>query len=184
MGRDRGLLQRPKLREDRSNHDSIWYRRRSARPDNIYFSWYQMSPGVPFGGSISPHPGDVITASMTCSPCSGSQSWTLSMTDLTSGDVWSQPVPYQSSGLSAEFIEGTSADQLGIFPLANYDTITFDQSLVDSTVADLDAGYGIVLRAPQGNSSNLSPLNDTDDGFTACYGPHKTLTPCSFIPLP
>ena len=107
------------------------------------------------------------------------------MTDLTSGEGWTgQPVPYQSPMLSAEFVEGTSADQRQILPLANYGTITFDQSMANDSAADLRTGYAIVLRAPQGNSSNVSPLNPTTDGFTACFARHKKLAACSFVPIP
>jgi len=150
-------------------------------PENVYFSWYQMSPGIPLGAPIGPNPGDVITASVSCDPCIGNQMWTLSMMDLTSGVGWKgQPVPYQSSTLSAEFVEGTSADQRQILPLANYGTIPFDQSMVNGSGANLGGGYGIVLRAPQGNSSNISPLNPTADGFTACFDQPN----CTFVPIP
>jgi hypothetical protein len=153
-------------------------------PENVYFSWYEMSPGIPFARPIGPHPGDVITASLNCNPCMGSQIWNVLMVDNTTGDSWASYFSYQSSNLSAEFIEGTSADQLAIFPLANYGTITFDQSFVNGATANLTTGYGIVIPYSDHRSSDLSPVDSMGDGFTACFGLRKPLTPCLFEPLP
>jgi len=153
-------------------------------PVNVYFGWNQTQPGPAFGTSLAVEPGDTITASLSCNPCTGTQSWMFSMRDLTTDQAWSAyPVPYKSSNLSAEFIEGIGADQLAVFPLANYGGVTFDGSLINGLDADLAAGYGIVLREPHA-SSNISPLNASADDFTACFGPHKNPAPCSFIPLP
>ncbi len=152
-------------------------------PENVYFAWHQTQPGPVWGTTLAVLPGDMITALLSCNPCTGTQSWMLSMTDLTTDQAWSAyPVPYQSSNLSAEFIEGIGADRPAILPLANCGTITFDQSLANGTSADLAGGYGIVLRDPKA-SSNISPLNATGDGFTACYGPRNNPVDCSFIPL-
>ena len=153
-------------------------------PENVYFSWYQMSPGVVFGGPIGPHPGDEITASLSCNPCTGSQTWTVSMVDTTTGESWTEDFSYQSSELSAEIVEGTSTDQRGIFPLANYGIATFDQSSVNGGSADLSVGYSIVLREPQHKSSIVSTLDSTFDGFSACFESRKRVAPCLFMPLP
>ena len=153
-------------------------------PENVYFAWHQIQPGPVFGTSLAVLPGDEIRASLSCNPCVGNQSWTFSMTDLTSGENWiAEHVPYQSSLMSAEFMEGTSTDQDGIFPLANYGSVTIDQSFANGASAAVGTGYGIVLQEPHA-SSNVSPLNTTADGFTACFGPDKKLVACSFISLP
>lgn len=54
-----------------------------------------ISPGIKchrvvFGGPIGPHPGDEITASLSCNPCTGSQTWTVSMVDTTTGESWTE----------------------------------------------------------------------------------------------
>jgi Peptidase A4 family len=153
-------------------------------PEDVYFAWHQIQPGPVFGTSLAVLPGDEITASISCNPCVGNQSWAFSMTDITSGKNWTaEPVPYQSSLMSAEFIEGASTGQKVVFPLANYGTVTIEQSIVNDSEADLTAGYGIVLRDSRA-SSTISPLNATADGFTACFEPHRNPAACSFIPLP
>ena len=148
-------------------------------PENVYFAWGRIQTGPLLGTSLAVGPGDTITTSLSCNPCTGNQSWTLSMTNLSNGDSWVQDFPYQSSKLSAEFIVGTMAT----LPLANYGGVTLDQSMANDSGADLAAGYGIVLQEPHA-SSNVSALSPTGDGFSACFGHHKKLVDCSFIPLP
>ena len=50
--------------------------------------------------------------------------------------------------------------------------------------ANLTLADTIVMRDPHGESSNVSALDSTLDGFSACFGLHKKLKPCSFVPLP
>jgi Peptidase A4 family len=150
-----------------------------------YFAWYEMLPGPSINTALVVNPGDVITASLTCDgDCTGSQRWTLSMTNETTTQNWSQDFDYNSSNLSAEWIEEAPSSGRKIVPLANFDTITFDQSMANDVTANLTDADSVVMRDPHGETSNVSELNSTFDGFSACYGPTKKLTPCSFVPLP
>ncbi len=56
--------------------------------------------------------------------------------------------------------------------------------MTNGVSADLTLADSIVMRDPHGESSNVSTLDSTFDGFSACFGPHKALKPCSFVPLP
>ncbi|MGB9380394.1 G1 family glutamic endopeptidase, partial [Candidatus Binatus sp.] len=150
-----------------------------------YFAWYEMLPAASIPTSLVVNPGDVITASLSCGGnCTGFQIWTLSMTDETTSQNWTTDFSYQSSNLSAEWIEEAPSGRHGILPLADYQTTTFDQSMINGAGADLSLADTIVMRNPHGESSNVSALDSTFDGFSACFGPHKKLKPCSFIPLP
>ena len=150
-----------------------------------YFAWYEMLPDSSIPTTLVVNPGDVITASLSCAGnCTGSQSWTLSMMNETTAQSWSQDFSYESSNLSAEWIEEAPSNRHGILPLADYKTTTFDQSMINGIGADLTLADTIVMRDPRGESSNVSALDSTLDGFSACYGPHKKLKPCSFVPLP
>jgi len=150
-----------------------------------YFAWYEMLPQPSIQTSLVVNPGDEITASLACNgDCTGSQTWTLAMTDETTSQSWSQDVDYNSSNLSAEWIEEAPSKGRKIVPLADYGTTTFGLSMTNGESADLTDADSIVMHNPHGESSNVSPLNSTFDGFNACYGPHKKLTPCSFVPLP
>jgi len=150
-----------------------------------YFAWYEMLPAASIPTSLEVNPGDVITASLSCAGnCTGSQSWTLSMMDETTSQSWTQDFTYESSNLSAEWIEEAPSGRHGILPLADYHTTTFDQSMIDGVSANLTLADTVVMKNPHGESSNVSALDSTLDGFSACFGPHKKLKPCSFVPLP
>lgn len=157
-----------------------------SRTRTDYFAWYEMLPAasIPIP-TLVVNPGDVITASLSCAGnCTGSQVWTLSMVDETTGGSWMNDFSYASPNLSAEWIEEAPSGRGGILPLANYGTSTFDQSMTNGDSANLTLADTIVMRDPHGESSNVSALDSTVDGFSACFGPHKKLKPCSFVPLP
>ncbi|MGC1400246.1 G1 family glutamic endopeptidase [Candidatus Binatus sp.] len=156
-----------------------------SRTETDYFAWYEMLPEPSVATTLVVNPGDVITASLTCDgDCTGSQSWTLSMTNETTAMNWSQDFDYASPNLSAEWIEEAPTGRRGILPLADFGITTFDQSMTNGVSALLNLADSIVMRDPHGESSNVSNLDSTLDGFSACYGPHKALKPCSFVPLP
>lgn len=157
----------------------------TSRKNTSYFAWYEMLPAASIPTALVVNPGDVVTASLSCAGnCTGAQSWTLSMMDETTSQSWSNVFTYESSNLSAEWIEEAPSGRHGILPLADYQTTTFDQSMINGAGADLSLADTIVMRNPHGESSNVSALDSTFDGFSACFGPHKKLKPCSFIPLP
>src|ERR1700678_1257284 len=148
-----------------------------SKRETEYFAWYEMLPGPSINTSLVVNPGDVITASLTCDgDCTGSQRWTLSMTNETTTQNWSQDFDYDSSNLSAEWIEEAPSSGAQMVPLADFDTTTFDQSVTNGVTANLKDAESIVMRDPHGESSNVSELNSTFDGFSACYGPKKKLT--------
>jgi Peptidase A4 family len=150
-----------------------------------YFAWYEMLPASSIPTSLAVNPGDIITASLSCAGnCTGTQSWTLSMINETTSQGWTHDFIYESSNLSAEWIEEAPSGRHGILPLADYHTTTFDQSMINGIGADFTLADTVVMRNPHGESSNVSAFDSTFDGFSACFGPHKKLKPCSFIPLP
>ncbi len=151
---------------------------------SVYFAWYETLPDVAFGTSLAVHPYDVVTSSLSCNPCTGAQSWTLSMINETTGDIWNTNVPYQASQLSTEWIVGAPAGHHAISPLANYHTSTFDSLAINRFNAELLISDSIIMEDPHHQTSNVSFFNDSGHGFTACYGGHDTLVQCPFIPLP
>lgn len=101
------------------------------------------------------------------------QSWTLTMT--VGSHSWTTTVSYDSSLLSAEWIEEAPAGCLGpfctILPLANYGTATFDPGTVDTGVSpDLTATDSIQMLNPNGQTSNPSSPDADADGFATCWG--------------
>ena len=145
-----------------------------------YFAWYEVLPSGLIPITLEVNPGDVITASLSCAgKCKKKhQSWTLSMTDETTGKNWSQVVTYESSKLSVEWIEEAPAGKGGVLPLADFGTATFSQATADDVSADLSSGDSIVMENPHGQTSNVSAPNSTQDGFSACFSPDSTLASC------
>jgi hypothetical protein len=153
-----------------------------TEPPN-YYAWYEMLPGAenPIF-SLPVNPGDVITASLSCAAkCNKKTSWTLSMTNETTGDTWSQVVKYKSSRLSVDVIEEAPFSD-GILPLADFRTATFSDITANSDPVNLSEGVSVVMEDDQGEegteSSNVSAPNSTNDGFAACFSDSSALASC------
>lgn len=159
--------------------------------DLEYVAWYELIPASSVEiGTLNVSPGDTITASLSCAgKCKKKQAWTLSMTDVTTGDSWSQVFNYKSSKLSAEWIEEAPSSGGGIEPLADFDKSVFSESVANGTSANLDSAFSLVMEDSDGSShpcsespscqtSNVSEPNSTMDGFAACFSPNSTLASC------
>lgn len=144
-----------------------------------YYAWYEMLPQYAIQVPLAVHPGDQISASVACvAACSHRrQTWNVAMTNLTTGQSWSQTVQYASSRLSAEWIEEAPSSTAGVLPLANFATASFDESTVDGTSPTLSSSQAIVMSDPYGQTSNPSVPDSDVDGFSACWGA-GSLTPC------
>ena len=147
-----------------------------------YYAWYEMLPDAEIPTSLVVNPGDVITASLSCAgPCESPQSWTLSMTNVTTGDSWSDVFSYESPELSVEVIEEAPYSG-GVLPLADFDRVTFSDTTADSAIVNFSKGDSLVMEDRQGRhlyqSSNASRLVSTKNGFNACFSPDSTLATC------
>ncbi len=151
----------------------------SSTGQTQYYAWYEMLPQFPVQIPIAIHAGDQITASLTCAAgcLKKRQTWTLAMTNVTTGQSWSQTVQYASSRLSAEWIEEAPSSSAGVLPLANFATANFDESTVDGISPSLSSSQTIVMQDPYGQTSNPSVPDSDVDGFSACWGA-GALTPC------
>jgi len=151
-----------------------------------YYAWWETLPqGSKLISGVAIHPGDTIVASLTDPPHAtnskggpgggkgGSgggkgQSWTLSLTDTTTGYGWSGTMSYDSSLASAEWIEEAPYSG-GILPLANFGTATFDLGYANGASPGLIQSEGIQMRDPNGQTSNISAPDIDSDGFNACW---------------
>ena len=96
----------------------------------FYSAWYEMLPADAVRiNTISVSSGDVITASITLINSDTNQ-WAIRIRDVTSGQGFYRTFIYNSSRLSADWI--IERPQVGndIASLANFGTITFEDSYV------------------------------------------------------
>ena len=162
-----------------------------------YYAWIEMLPNAPIVVSSTPgcnslscaapvHPGDVITASLTCAAgCAPgtTQTWTLSMSNITRKWNFETSVSYASTLLSAEWIEEAPSSSAGVLPLANYGTAKFAPTMDEGQVPGFDMSNtdanAIQMVDPYGETSNPSSA-DGNDVFNTCWGNN----PSSFTACP
>jgi Peptidase A4 family len=117
-----------------------------------YDDWYEILPAnETLVASVSP--GDQIQASIS----EGSPgNWTIAITDITSGQSFSQAFAYNGAGTSAEWIEEAPAVSGQPSVLANFGTAQFTgmafsssnpSSLVNTTVNMIDGGGNVIASA-------------------------------------
>lgn len=161
-----------------------------------YYAWYEMLPRPEARIHKPVSPGDHIVASLEDAaaphgPPSGKghgkghgQTWTLTIVDTSSAHAswtWSHTVSYDSSLASAEWIEeAPSSMTLGVLPLADFGTVTFDPGTVNGGASpDLTQGDGIVMDNPNGQTATVSKPDSDADGFNDCFGPTSCEPPSS-----
>jgi hypothetical protein len=151
----------------------------SSSGDTSYSAWYEMIPQSPVTIAIAVKPGDQITASLNCNPCSKrNQVWQLSMTNTTTGQTWSQNVSYSSSLASADWIVEAPVSAAGVLPLADFNVVGIAPSFnnTDAWNALTLSANSIQMTDPYGQTSN--PSSTDSNGFNACWG-YGGMTNCS-----
>ncbi len=159
-----------------------------------YYAWIEMLPNYPV--IISPsypacdslscayavRPGDVMTASLTCrNNCTpgANQTWFLTMWDKTRDWSWSTNVNYNSTLLSAVWIQEAPASSGGVLPLADFRTTGFVPTFNNNQAPSFPAGPGgadgvdaILMVDPYGETSNPSVAEGAPSAgaFNACWG--------------
>jgi hypothetical protein len=107
-----------------------------------YYAWYEMYPNPSITiTSMTIKPGDTMSASVTYI---GSNNFTLSITDVTSGGSFSTTQSSSSAQRSsAEVIQEAPSSIFGVLPLANFGTINFSQgqATVNGATGPLDNSW-------------------------------------------
>jgi hypothetical protein len=142
-----------------------------------YDAWWEILPAsetvIP---TISVKPGDVMTASI--SQGAGS-SWTITITDTTTGKSFTTTRTYTGPQTSAEWIEEAPTVGGRVAPLANYRLATFDPGTVNGGNPLLTASEGgVMVQKGLQVSTPSNPDLDTD-GFNAAYGATAPAPPSS-----
>ena len=142
-----------------------------------YDAWWEIRPAaetvIP---SLTVHPGDVFTASISNN---GNGTWTIRINDTTSGGSFTTTQSYSGPQSSAEWIQEAPTVGGRVAPLAHYGETTFDPGTVNGGNPGLvaaDGGTMVQGRATVSTPSN--PDGDTD-GFKVEYGSTQPAPPAS-----
>ncbi len=171
-----------------------------------YYAWYEMLPDyMQVIGTDQPcdtdasgkcfvprvvKPGDkintLIRCESNCTPGHPSQTWLISIADITQDWIHSIYVPYSSSLLSVEWVQEAPSSSAGVLPLAKFEPVTFTVPAFNSQLAYFPtAGFGgmgrqaITMINNYGQTAVPSPpiVGNT---FSVCWGDNRAmLAPCA-----
>ncbi len=140
----------------------------------VYSAWYELIPApsitIP---SVPVKAGDKITATIS-ELAPGSEVWTITLKNVTTGKSFSTTVPYSSTHATAEWIEETpvvvsSNGGVTIGPLPKLSKVTFDKATVNGANAGLVAAEEIRLVDLKGAVLVTPSAPDPQkDGFNVC----------------
>lgn len=138
-----------------------------------YSAWWELVPAPSVTiSSVTVHPGDRMTVTIG-EVVSGSDLWTMTVKNLTTGQTFSQTVPYPSTHLTAEWIQeaptviGTGGTGVGTLP--NLSGANFDLATVNGAPAGLSPSEEIQLVSSSGTVESTPSAPDPDkDGFNDC----------------
>lgn len=133
-----------------------------------YVAWWEILPAaetvIP---TITVTPGDHM--SVTITQGSGS-SWTISISDTTTGRSFSTTQTYTGPGASAEWIQEAPTVGGRIATLAHYGQTTFDPGTANGVNPGLTAADGGVMIQKGAQVSTPSNPDSDTDGFNCAYG--------------
>ena len=149
----------------------------SANGSTRYDAWWEILPAaetvIP---SLTVKPGDHMSASVTHG--SGS-SWTIVISDTSTGQSYTTVQAYTGPQTSAEWIEEAPSVGGRIATLANYGLTTFDPGTLNGRNPGLTASEsGIMVQHSRQVSTPSNPNSDTD-GFNMQYGSMQPSLPSS-----
>jgi hypothetical protein len=141
-----------------------------------YSAWWEILPApetvIP-GLTVSA--GDHMSASI-----SSGATWTITITDTTTGASFTTQQAYSGPGTSAEWIEEAPVVGGHVATLANYGGTTFDPGTINGTSnPQLVAADGGVMIQHRAQVSTPSGPDGDADGFAMRYGSATPVAPAS-----
>jgi hypothetical protein len=141
-----------------------------------YDAWWEILPASE--ARVFPvKAGDVMTASVK----KGTITWTITITDTTSGQSFTTHRSYTGPGTSAEWIQERPVVNGSLAALASYGKVTFDPGTLNGGNAHLAAATRILMVNRTGTkvlSTPSGPDADTD-GFNVAFGSMAPAPPAS-----
>ena len=140
-------------------------------------AFYELLPGASQSiSTVTVHPGDSITASIT--EISGGE-WKIIFNDNTDGSSYTDTVSYTSSESSAEWIEEDPSDGSAEVPLDSFGTVSFTNgsTIQNGTTVNLSGSnaYAVTMvNAEDQVLATASSLGSTGASFTVTRGSAST----------
>ncbi len=131
-----------------------------------YYGWYEMYPAALTTYSNTVRPGDAMSASVTFS---GSETYTLTLTDATQG--WTETTAFNESGLdrsSAEVITEAPCctNSGGILPLADFGTVDYTASTDNGSSMGTQSPTEIIIVDSSGNQEDSTSSISSSGAFS------------------
>jgi hypothetical protein len=145
----------------------------SATGATSYSAWWEIIPAPSIDiTNVTVSPGDHIHAAIA-EVLAGTNLWTITLQNVTTGQTFTQTVPYASSHLTAEWIEETplllDPTSPGLAALPNLSSPAFDNATVNGKNANLQASQELQLIDSNGNVIGTPSAPDAQaNGFQAC----------------
>lgn len=97
----------------------------AAKNRPSYYAWYEMYPKSPVNLSLTIKPGDTISGEVSFS---GGSSFTLTLTDQTTGKSFTTTQSYSGAALSSAEWIAEAPSSFSVLPLADFGTVNFTGS--------------------------------------------------------
>ncbi len=148
-----------------------------------YSAWWELVPAPSINiTNLTIHPGDHMSASVA-EVVPNTNLWTITLKDVTTGQSFSQTVPYASTHGTAEWIEETPlllGTSPGLASLPNLTNPNFDLGTVNGAAPNLKSSEAIDLTSSSGQVIGTPSAPDSDaDGFGACAWAGSCVAPAS-----
>ena len=149
----------------------------------VYYAWYELLPEyVVRINNIHVQPGDMITASISLVN-ENTNTWTITIRDVTRGEQFKKTVVYNSSRLSAEWVVERPKVNGTVSTLADFGNVTFTEC--KATLNGVTASIGnfsyakLVMHGEDTPLVAVSSLDGDESGFTVNYWeqPSPTASP-------
>jgi Peptidase A4 family len=136
-----------------------------------YSAWYELVPAPSLTISMTVAPGDHMHASLA-EVVPNSNTWTITLQDVTRGETFATTVPYSSTHATAEWIEETPlviGTNAGFASLPNLTNPAWTSATVNGASPGLKPSEAMDLIDSNGNVIGApSAPNSTGTGFDEC----------------
>jgi peptidase A4-like protein len=134
-----------------------------------YSTWFELIPAPSISTPLAVRPGDTVKVDIGQTV---PEVWTITITDVSSGQNFTTTVPYPSTYGTAEWVEETPlliGTNAGFSAMPNLGNVQFSGATVNGANAGLQSAEAIQLVDPNGTVlATPSAPNATRDGFTDC----------------